>query len=282
MITFIDENGVTKTPNDFSLAVLPNHEHEAIPETNDRTLSIPEKDGLLYYGSDLGAREFNIPMIVKPQDNRAMMQKRIRDFVGFMFNGYGKPKKIKMIFDYEPDKYYHVRFSGRVVPERLYRMAQFDLPLIADDPYAYASAQAYDPIEPQSYDTGLQYDNDLMYPNGAVFQWTYNKHYSGVYNYSSYITALKVMIEGEVINPRITNQITGQTLLIGIQLKYGEKLYIDGQNFTIAHEVNGVKINKMTEQNGDFINLVVGDNPLLFEGGLPNATVTYEWKHKFL
>jgi predicted phage tail component-like protein len=281
-LRFIDENGVEKTPKDFGLAVLPNHEHEAIPETIDRTLSIPERDGLLYYGSNLGARNFNISMIVIPQDNKAQLQARIREFASYMLNGYGKPKKVKLVFDYEPDKFYYVRFSGRVLPDRLYLMAEFDLPLIADDPYAYASAQVYDPIVPQSYDTELQYDNDLMYPNGAVFQWTYNKHYSGVYNYSSFNSGLNLTIEDEVINPRIVNLTTGKSMTINIHLKQGERLKINSEKFSVKHQRNGSSKDIFTKVIGDFVELMEGKNELVFIGGSPNAKVNYEWKHKFV
>ena len=290
-LTFIDENGIEKKPIDFGLAVLPNHEHEAIPETIDRTLSIPEKDGLLYYGSNLGAREFNIPMIVIPQDNRIEMQKRIREFSKFILNQYGKPKVFKIIFDYEPDKYYHVRFSGRVTPERYYRMAEFDLPLIADDPFAYSGFGAYDQTG-LYYDVGLTYndfsssliswdgvfDNTLVYPNPTEVDWNYPTQYSGVYNYSMINTYLNLTIENEVINPRITNLTTGKTMQIIVHLKQGETLVIKGDNFSVKHQDENI----FGKVYGDFIELVSGVNELSFEGGIPNAKITYQWRHKYV
>jgi predicted phage tail component-like protein len=290
-IKFIDENGITKTPNDFSLAVLPNHEHEAIPETIDRTLSIPERDGLLYYGSNLGARYFNIPMIVKPQDDRIEMQKRIREFSNFILNQHGKPRMIKIAFDYEPDKYYHVRFSGRVSPERYYRMAEFDLPLIADDPYAYSEMDEYNQ-DGLYYDVGLTYndhstsliswesvfDNALIYPNPLEFDWILNKHYSSVYNHSLTNTSLNLTIEGEVINPKITNTTTGESMLVNIHLKQGETIEIRGDKFTAEYQGENI----FHKVYGNFVELVSGDNKLIFQGGKPNAKITYQWKHKYV
>jgi predicted phage tail component-like protein len=295
MITFIDENGVTKTPNDFSLAVLPNHEHEAIPETNDRTLSIPEKDGLLYYGSNLGAREFNIPFIVIPQENRIEMQKRIRGFSNFIFNQYGKPKILKIIFDYEPDKYYHVRFSGRLSPERYYRMAQFDLPLIAYDPFAYSEMDTYNQ-EGLYYDAGLTYndhstsliswdsvfDNALIYPNPISFEWGNTRHYSGVYNHSQTSTPLIATIEGGVKRPSIRNLTNGQIMMFDLELEDGQVLKIEGDKLTVKLQKNGTETDIFYKVTGDFIQLVNGENEIQFRGESPNATVTYRWKHKFV
>jgi predicted phage tail component-like protein len=305
-LKFIDENGVEKKPIDFGLAVLPNHEHEAIPETIDRTLSIPEKDGLLYYGSNLGAREFNIPMIVIPQENRIEMQKRIREFSGFVMDGYGRPKMLKIIFDYEPNVYYHVRLRGRVSPERYYRMAEFDLPLIADDPYAYSESNVYDQTG-NLYDNGLIYtdylaseiywdsesigfDNSLVfvdgepgslfYPNPVEIEWIEPIQYSGLYNYSTLNTSLEMTIEGEVLNPRIINQTSGKEMVISIYLKPGEKLKIQKHN--VKHVGNGAEKDIFKYAAGDLIDLVEGKNDLVFKGGFPNATISYKWKHKHI
>jgi predicted phage tail component-like protein len=280
MITFIDENGVTKTPDDFSLAVLPNHEHEAIPETNDRTLSIPERDGLLYYGSDLGAREFNIPMIVKPQDNKAMMQQRIRDFAGYMFNGYGKPKKIKMIFDYEPDKFYHVRFSGRVLPERLFRMAQFDLPLIADDPYAYAVSNVYS-NNPTS----------KMVSGNEIVTFT---------NHGSIATPIRFEIEGSFSSLTISNVFAEKVISINQELT-DEKLVIDTGKFIIQKEtinqytfpflsasfpakyaIDRTTTNLLMESDITGFLLLPGENEIFIGGENLDIKIEFLWYHKFL
>jgi predicted phage tail component-like protein len=270
MITFIDENGVTKTPNDFSLAVLPNHEHEAIPETNDRTLSIPERDGLLYYGSDLGAREFNIPMIVKPQDNKAMMQQRIRDFAGYMFNGYGRPKKIKMIFDYEPDKYYHIRFSGRVVPERLFRMAQFDLPLIADDPYAYSNTT----------------NNEITWGSTEVtFNSSYLMGHEGgeTYTITSPQTINVVVSGSQNAQPIFTISGSGTNVNVSANGKTFSLGTFTNTDWVIDGGTYSVKKNGVTDFLVDnFLELLFGDNDVTITGSNLNLTLQITFRDKYL
>jgi predicted phage tail component-like protein len=270
MITFIDENGVTKTPNDFSLAALPNHEHEAIPETNDRTLSIQERDGLLYYGSDLGARYFNIPMIVKPQEGKSFLQARIRDFSAFMFNGYGKPKKIKLIFDYESDKFYYVRFSGRLVPERLFRMAQFDLPLVAYDPYALS----------------LVTNNDIMWGSEEI---TFNSsillgHEGGeTYTITSPRTIKEVVNGNQSLSPVFNISGTGTNVSIetnGKSFSLGTftntEWVIDGSNYTVKK--NGVDDFLVN----NFLELNYGDNEITVNGSNLNLTLQVTFRDKYL
>ena len=85
-----------------------------------------------------------------------------------------------------------------------------------------------------------------------------------------------VEIEGTVLSPRITNQTTGKTIYLPTITN--QKLTLDSQKFTV--KVN--EINKLSSYSGDFFNLASWDNSLLFEGGYPNATVIFKWKHKFM
>jgi predicted phage tail component-like protein len=270
MITFIDENGVTKTPNDFSLAVLPNHEHEAIPETKDRTLSIPEKDGLLYFGSDLGAREFNIPMIVIPQDNRAEVQVKIREFAAFMFDGYGKPKKIKLIFDYESDKFYYVRFSGRVVPDRLYRMAEFDLPIVAYDPYAYSIITNN---EVTWGSTLVTFNSSFLmgHEGGETYTVTYPQAINAVVNGSQNVQPI-FTISGSGTNVDVSAN--GKTFSLGTFTN--TDWVIDGGKYTVTK--NGV-----TDFLVDnFLELLFGDNDVTITGSNLNLTLQITFRDKYL
>jgi predicted phage tail component-like protein len=268
--------------NDLGLHLLAGSDETMMPETRQDTLTIPDRHGAIVFDSYLEPRRLFPQILIPSQATLNDVQGIVRKVSSLLVDEYGNPKDVKLIYDYEPDKYYIARLTGYISVDRIAKAGIFLIPMYAYDPYAYAGMTAYDPTNSQVYNTGLQFDSGLMYPNGTSFLWAYNKHYSGVYNYSYYITPLRVVIEGEVINPKITNQITGKTMSIGIQLKAGEKLYIDGQNLTVIHEVNGIRSNSITNLQGDFIGLISGDNPLLFEGGLPNATVTFNWEHKFL
>jgi predicted phage tail component-like protein len=269
-LTFIDENGIEKKPIDFGLAVLPNHEHEAIPETIDRTLSIPEKDGLLYYGSNLGAREFNIPMIVIPQDNRVQVQAKIREFASFMFNGYGKPKKVKLIFDYEPDKFYYVRFSGRVVPDRLYRMAEFGLPIVAYDPYAYS----------------LVTNDEVTWGSTLVtFNSSYLMGHEGGETYT--ITTpqtINVVVSGsQNVSPVFTLSGSGDNVEISANGKSFSLGSFTSTDWVIDGGTYTVKKNGITDFLVDnFLELHFGDNDVTVTGSNLNLTLQITFRDKYL
>lgn len=130
--------------SEFGLFLRPGHEHP-IPETRDTTIEIPHMNGLRYITSTVGPRIINLPVGIIPQLNKTDLQKKIREFTAFLFDEYGKPREIRLSFGYEPEKYYKVRYSGSITPERLITMGVFELPFIAYDPFAYAPATYYDP-----------------------------------------------------------------------------------------------------------------------------------------
>ncbi|MBT2736169.1 phage tail family protein [Bacillus sp. ISL-7] len=210
--------------------------------------------------------------------DKTQKQMRIREFVAFLFDQKGKPREIKLSFDYEPEKYYFVKVSNGFSPQRVFGFAFFDLQFTAFDPYAYAEQTYKDTgiVTGIQYDSGYSYDSDYYYENPTSFQWVYSSHYSGVYSYSFMEIPFIVEINGTVMNPTITNQTTGETIILPTITN--QKLTLDCKKFTV--KVNDV--NKLSQYYGDFINLVSGDNSLLFTGGSPNATVTYKWKHKFI
>lgn len=265
-----------KTDADLNLIVLAEGEDIFTPSTRDRSVNVPGRNGAYDFGADLGVLEFNIPMMLKGGATLADTQKQIREIAKILLDQDGKPRTFELRWDYEPEKYYTVRYAGSLSLERILKMGKFVLPLVAYDPAAYATSTAYDEA-PGQYDTGLQYDSGLMYENYSTFNWQYSKQYFGTYNYSYYKTPVKITIQGAVINPRITNQMTDETIYLPT-LTATDTLEVDMEKYTVKK--NG--LNALKDYRGSFFVLVSGDNSLLFDGGSPNATVIIEWKHKFL
>ncbi|TCN25479.1 distal tail protein Dit [Mesobacillus foraminis] len=287
----------------FGLRLLTGHEH-ATPATRDKTLVIPGKDGAWDFGSELDVRSFSFPLAFV-EENKSALQKRIRTFVSFLFDSKGKTRTFKLTFDYEPEIFYYVRFSGQISPERLFRIGRFELPLTAYDPYAYAdfTYKQEGIVTNTRYDSGYYYaydPNEIFlssdmytfsdpisflepfhgnyYENPSSFKWTYTKHLSGIHNHSFYDTSFIVEVSGSVVFPRIINQTTGKTLYLPT-IK-NQKMKVDTGKFTV--KINDK--NKLTDVEGieDFL-LQSGDNSLLFEcSGTPSCTVSYKWKHKFI
>lgn len=294
---------------DYGVRVLTGSQHDALPETRDRTITIPGRHGAYDFGADLGVRQFELKCGLIDALNPVDLQRKIRALASELTDAYGRPKTFELSFSDEPEKHYKARYTGRVAVDRIHRFGFFSLPFTAFDPMAYASLTAYDPTESQTYDNGLIYNDynadaitmdsevvtmdssltfdsgqagGLYFPNTITFDWTYNRHYTSAHNYSSLNTPLNIVIAGAVINPRITNQTNGQSMLINAQLNAGEQLVVNVDTYTVTRVVNGVETNLLTEYSGDFVELVSGDNSLVLDGGVPNATVTLDWSHKFI
>jgi len=259
-----------KSPDEFGLLFLKDHYHPATPEMRNRTMTIPGMPGEWDFGSEWGNRPFNLPFAIIEYD-RYELQRKLRAFVAFLMDAYGKPREIRLTFDYEPDKYYSVKIAGKVDVERAVHTGRFNLPLIAHKPFAYAEMNAYDPMDEPVYGEASTED---YYANTSSFLWQYSNHYSGVHNYSSLITDFDVVIEGTVLNPSITHLEANKKLLL--PSLNNQKLELDSARFIM--KVDGVSQLAGT----DFFSLLPGDNGFLFEGESPNATVTYKWKHKFI
>jgi hypothetical protein len=290
-----------KPLSDFGIEIIEFGSTQMYPQTRDRTLEIPGAHGQLYYGSDLGAREFSHACGFINELSQQELQKRARDFIAFATDEHGRPRKIRFSYEFEPEKYYEVRIAGVHQLAKMWQLGYFDIKFIADDPAAYASLSAYDPTEAQPYDSGLVYNDynadaitmdsgavtmdssltfesgqagALYYPNPDTLEWKFRRQYYGCHNYSPYNTRLVLTIEGKVSNPKITNQTTGETLAISVQLGANGRLTVDGYEETIDHPT--------ATYEGDYIDLVPGHNSLLFEGVAPDATVRFDWKHKFV
>lgn len=266
--------------SELNLQLLRDHQNPAAPSTRDNVMTIPGMHGAYDFGASLGAREFNLPVHLKLKNEYETLSSAIRKVMAVFIDPYGKPKTVKLIFDYEPDKYYMVRYSGNIPINRLFSMGKFELPLTAYDPHAYANSNAYDPKDKQDYDKGLQYDSGIVYPNTQGFKWLYPLHYSGVFNYSYYATPFKVIVKGRCKNPKITNLNTGAWVQISETFNDSDQFIIDAKTWTVVK--NGTT-NLLTKYKGDFIQLIEGENGFKFESEtIPSAQVKFEWNHLFL
>lgn len=127
---------------DFGYRALLEHYHEAIPEIRDKTMSIPGMAGRWNFGSELGSKPFEIPIQALGLDSLDLQGKQ-NDLVAFLMNEFGNPRPIKMVFDYEPDKFYTVEISGSVAPTlKAHIIRSNTLPFVAHDPYKYSESFA--------------------------------------------------------------------------------------------------------------------------------------------
>lgn len=122
--------------DEFGLIAQPGHQHAMLPATVERKLMIPGMHGTYDFGATLAERFFSFPLAFAKELNRVELQQRMRVFSAFLLNGYGKPRELKLIFQYEPGVFYLVKFTGSIDPERIFALGFFTLQLVASKPFA--------------------------------------------------------------------------------------------------------------------------------------------------
>lgn len=134
---YIDGAGL----RELNLYLLQDHEHPLMTGTRDRIITIPGMPGAYDFGADLEPIPFNLP-IGFIRKSRSDIQRTARKIKTLLIDGEGKPKTFKLMFGYEPDKYYNVRFTGQIPIERLIsQIGQFGLPLICFEGHAWSTAK---------------------------------------------------------------------------------------------------------------------------------------------
>src|SRR5699024_7181543 len=114
------------------------HYHEAIPNVRRKNIMIPGMSGRWDFGSELESKTFEIP-IQALSDSSVSLQALQNELVDFLMDEYGNPREIKMVFDYELDKFYTVKIDGAIAPVlRAHILRNKTLPFIAHDPYKYS------------------------------------------------------------------------------------------------------------------------------------------------
>jgi len=126
---------------EFGLKALIEHENPLNAEITHKTLKVPGKDGLYYFGSDINEKPFLLTFDVL-EDSPTRVQHKLNDFIAHLYDAYGQPKLLKAVFDYEPDVYYMIRVNARITPQRMYGLSQIQIPFVAYDPYKRSVAYA--------------------------------------------------------------------------------------------------------------------------------------------
>lgn len=123
---------------DFGFICEPGYDDAITPVFDRKTYSIPGREGVIPFGTEIKEKHFSYPLMIFERFHLDMQQKFER-FASFFFDIYGQPRKIKMVRDYEPDRYYFVELEKQLLPDRLPEDGKLVLELVAYDsrPYSY-------------------------------------------------------------------------------------------------------------------------------------------------
>ena len=287
---------------DIGIRVKLNSDYPATPPTRDHIVTIPNMHGAHDMGAFLDPLDFNLECDTLA-NSQLGIEKTVSKLKEILFDQYARPKTIKLIFEFEPEKWYNVRFRGQMPIVRDVVLGQFPLQLTAYTPFKYAPATYYDPDFIATYDTDTEYDDGVTeYKNQTHTPFKNARQYAGVFNYSHYATPFSFVIEGYVKNPKITNTTSGVSAQFNnVTVEADERLYFDSKLMTtwkvkadedewfwltpyqmMRYPAEWDKLNRYNDMSGHFLELVSGDNTILFEGENPDAQVNFRWEHRFL
>jgi len=125
----------------LGVELLPDFQEPVLPQTRDHYVDIPGRHGRKLFGSDLGAREIVLDLVVIDATTPETLQSLTRTFSEVLLDQDGHPEDVALVFTKEPNKTYTVRYSGNMPLQRLIggSLGYFSLPLIAADPFAYGA-----------------------------------------------------------------------------------------------------------------------------------------------
>ncbi|TYS14270.1 hypothetical protein FZC78_19125 [Rossellomorea vietnamensis] len=128
---------------DFGFYCEPGNEDPATPDYENKTLFIPGKIGEWDFGAEVKGRPFSFPLKIMDRFY-TNMQRNLNDFVAFLLDPYGKPRLIKIEFDYDPGKYCMAKLNGPVVPQRVDGEWVVNLNFKANDPLKYSNTENHE------------------------------------------------------------------------------------------------------------------------------------------
>ncbi|MEC2708153.1 phage tail domain-containing protein [Bacillus thuringiensis] len=261
-----------KSLNQLGLALLPGFQHPAAPPIRDYTVSIPGRPGAYYFGSDIDPLEFNLPLIIKPQEDRFLLAAAIRKMVAAFIDPYGKPKEVKLIYDYEPDKYYLVRYSGSMPIDRYFRMGKFELPLIAYDPHAYSVLQSTDEIRWMDM---IPWMSDIPIGHKGTSYTINSPQDLDIDNFGSKVIRPVIEISGNADNLSFT--VKGERFSFGSFRN--SSFLIDAERYTVLKDSKNFLF--QLQGNLEKLELMPGANAISIGGSNLNINIAIKYRAKY-
>jgi phage-related protein len=253
---------------DFGFFCEPGNEDSLMPSFERKTLAIPGRLGTWDFGVEIGEKPFSFPLKIIERYH-TQMQRHFNEFVAFLLDPYGKPREIKVVRDYEPDKHYMVKVSASILPERLEEEGTFTIGFIASDPLKYGNVENHE----------INWDSQTV---------TFDDSYSidTVYVDEMLITSpqtVETTVNGKAITPTILISGSGADVVIeanGKSLSLGtfsnSEITVDGKVFTIFKD--GIE----EFITGDIFNLLPGKNQVIISGSNLNFNLSIRVRDKYM
>lgn len=255
-------------PDYFGLVFLKDHYHPLTPEMRNKTLTIPGMSGEWDFGSERGPKPFNLPFEMIEYDLYER-QRKLNALVAFLFDAYGKPREIKLTFDYEPDKFYAVKLAAKVDPERLFSTTRFVIPFIAHKPEKKHTV----PSDQIVMESDVSVMADILLDTGLSNRTITAADTFEVVNNGQLAIPFTFKVEGSGTD--VTFSTNGKTLSLGT---FTDKTIDILENYIIKFD--GVA--DLTSTNGVFLTLLPGVNTITVNGTNLNLTVSESLTYQYI
>lgn len=255
---------------DFGFECEPGNEDPLNPNMERKTLAIPGRPGVWDFGSEIREKLFSFPLRILERFH-SDMQYKFNEFIAFWFDAFGQPREVKVVRDYEPDKFYLVKIVSQISPERLTEEGAFVLPLVANNPNKQFIAQS-DEI---TWDSDIPIMSDITWLYGTNEIEIKQPQTIEVQNDGNLIVRPKILISGTADSLTLT--LNGESFSFG---QISQPIEINCESYMVF--VNGIEsISAMTGKL-DKLFLTPGTNKIGIQGSGLNLKMTFQFYNQYL
>ncbi|HDX9508913.1 TPA: phage tail family protein [Bacillus cereus] len=256
---------------DFGFMYKPGNDDPITPDFERKTYSIPGRVGVIPFGTAIKEKHFAYPLEIIERFH-SVMQRKFEVLSSFFFDEYGEPRKIKMVRDYEPDRFYYVELAKQILPDRLPEDGKLVLQLVAYDPYACSHVKSDERIK---WGSKISFTTRIKFGHKASQYTVTGAQSLEVSNIGSLVVRPIVEIVG--VATALTFTINGESFSFG-NLN-NETLFIDAATYTVIK--NGKNHLFNTVGNLEKFELFPGKNTTRIGGTNLNINVKIKFQGKY-
>ncbi|KEK22465.1 phage tail domain-containing protein [Bacillus gaemokensis] len=259
---------------DIGVMALLDSDEPLFPDVRENSVVIPGRHGAYNFGSYLQPLEFELKCAFDRQETYTDLAYQIREFKKLFIDGYGRPKRVKLRFESEPDKFYYVEYNGRVPIERIAHFGLFSLPLKAYDPHAYSTSESTDDVLWGS--DVVTFMSDILLGIGDSSYVVTSPQTISIDNVGSLIVRPIVEISGSAENLALT--LNGERFLIGSFTN--SSFVIDAERYSVMKD--GKNYLFQMQGNLEKLELVPGANAVSIGGSNLNVNIALKFRAKYI
>lgn len=253
---------------DLGLHLLASSYETMMPDTREEILTVPGRHGAYVFDSYLQPRKFFPNILIPSQATLNDVQGIVRKVASLLVDEYGKPKDVKIIYDYEPDKYYIARFTGYISIDRIAKAGIFPIPMQAYDPMAKLIMESHE----IDWDSDLPIDADVLIDTGLGVHTITSPVTLDIVNSGTNTVRFSYTLEGSGTD--VTLSANGKSFSLGTFTNV--KWEVEGEKYSVKKD--GV----YNMPDTDFIELKPGNNDVTITGTNLNFTLTENVRYQYV